>query len=56
MVVRELDERAGDGDGDQNRGDGDVNGMTSGSINSIRVECNKLVFKSMGHYSSTPEH
>ena len=43
MAARELEERAGNGEGDQNESDGDVDGTTNGgSVNSIRVEAARL--------------
>ena len=46
-MARELEEKAGDGEGDRNGGNGDVDGTTSGSsVNSIRVEASRLATKS----------
>ena len=43
MAARELEERAGNGEGDRNGSDGDVDGTTNGgSVNSIRVEAARL--------------
>ena len=51
--MRELEEKAGNGEGDRNRGNGDVDGTTSGSsVDSIRIEASQLATKSHHiHYS-----